>query len=114
MGFVFAAILGQNIVIVSLILALGTTSARTSGLPLLQILAFAAITLGGFYALYAVVPLSTLTTAFTLSIPLSLISKLPQIYANAKQGSTGQLSSFVVLASFMGTVARLYTSQALI
>lgn len=97
----------------SLIFALGTSAARTSSsvaLPAVQMLAFTAVVAGSLYALYHLVSLQLLTTLFTLSIPLSVLSKLPQIVANFRAGP-GQLSTFLVVASFLGTAARLYTSQ---
>ncbi|CAH7671542.1 hypothetical protein PPACK8108_LOCUS6953 [Phakopsora pachyrhizi] len=56
------------------------------------------------------VPLSILKLLLSLSIPLSLFSKIPQILINFKQGSTGQLSSFLVFSSFFGCLARLFTT----
>jgi mannose-P-dolichol utilization defect protein 1 len=46
-----------------------------------------------------------------LSIPLSLASKLPQIYTNYKNGSTGQLSAFTVFNYLAGSLARVFTTM---
>ena len=46
-----------------------------------------------------------------LSIPLSLTSKLPQIYTNYRNGSTGQLSAFAVFNYLAGSAARLFTTM---
>jgi mannose-P-dolichol utilization defect 1 len=45
-----------------------------------------------------------------LSIPLSLTSKLPQIYTNYRNHSTGQLSAFTVFNYLAGTLARVFTT----
>ncbi|KAJ3829416.1 hypothetical protein F5880DRAFT_1470650 [Lentinula raphanica] len=45
------------------------------------------------------------------TLPLSLFSKIPQITANHKAKSTGQLSAFAVLSQIVGCVARLYTTS---
>ncbi|GAA98450.1 uncharacterized protein L969DRAFT_47599 [Mixia osmundae IAM 14324] len=57
------------------------------------------------------IPTKILRGLLTLTIPLAISSKLPQIVTNAKNGSTGQLSSFLVFNSFAGCVARLFTTQ---
>jgi len=46
-----------------------------------------------------------------LSIPLSLTSKLPQIYTNYRNSSTGQLSAFTVFNYLAGTLARVFTTM---
>jgi len=46
-----------------------------------------------------------------LSIPLSLTSKLPQIYSNYRNGSTGQLSAFTVFNYLAGSAARVFTTM---
>lgn len=50
------------------------------------------------------VPASTLAFLQTLTIPLSLSSKVPQIVANQQARSTGQLSTFLVVNSLAGCV----------
>ena len=47
----------------------------------------------------------------TLTIPLSLSSKVPQILSNYRDGSTGQLSAFLVFNSLAGCLARVFTSM---
>lgn len=44
------------------------------------------------------------------TVPLSLASKLPQIIQNSQAKSTGQLSSFAVIAQIVGCLARLFTT----
>jgi len=75
--------------------------------------AFLAVTLSSMYILCSpsLVPLSLLRTLVTLSIPLSLSAKFPQIIANFKNSSTGQLSAFLVINSLAGCLARVYTTQ---
>lgn len=45
-----------------------------------------------------------------LSIPLSLTSKVPQVVANYRNGSTGQLSAFTVFNYLAGSAARVFTT----
>ncbi|TIC01927.1 mannose-P-dolichol utilization defect 1 protein [Wallemia mellicola] len=47
---------------------------------------------------------------FTLSIPLSLASKLPQIFSNYRNKSTGSLSPITTFAQFAGCCVRVLTS----
>lgn len=44
------------------------------------------------------------------TLPLGLFSKLPQIAQNHRAGSTGQLSTFAVVAQILGCLARLFTT----
>ena len=44
------------------------------------------------------------------TIPVSILSKLPQIWQNYKAGSTGQLSAFTVVNYFLGSLARVFTT----
>lgn len=55
---------------------------------------------------------STLSFLQTLTVPLSLSSKVPQIVSNFRNGSTGQLSAFLVFNSLAGyaCILRLPTS----
>ena len=41
---------------------------------------------------------------------MGLLSKLPQIWSNFRQGHTGQLSAFTVFMYFAGTLARVFTT----
>ncbi|BGP19084.1 hypothetical protein JCM10213v2_007171 [Rhodosporidiobolus nylandii] len=59
----------------------------------------------------SLVPSSTLAFLQTLTIPLSLSSKLPQIISNFRLGSTGQLSAFLVFNSLAGCLARVFTTS---
>ncbi|KAF9434282.1 hypothetical protein BGZ76_008263 [Entomortierella beljakovae] len=45
-----------------------------------------------------------------VTIPINLISKIPQIVENHKNKSTGQLSAFAVFNYFAGSLARVYTT----
>jgi mannose-P-dolichol utilization defect 1 len=56
-------------------------------------------------------PLGALRALLTTTIPLSLSSKIPQIIANQRASSTGQLSAFLVFNSLAGCLARLFTTQ---
>jgi len=44
------------------------------------------------------------------TIPLSLLSKFPQIYENQRARSTGQLSAVAVFSQIAGCLARLFTT----
>ncbi len=55
-------------------------------------------------------PIGTLTLLQGLTIPISAIAKLPQILANEKHKSTGNLSRFVVIANILGCAARIFTT----
>lgn len=44
------------------------------------------------------------------TLPLSLLSKLPQIRQNFRSQSTGQLSAFAVISQIAGCLARLFTT----
>ena len=57
-----------------------------------------------------VVPNETLALFQLATLPLSLFSKLPQIMQNARAKSTGQLSTFAVVAQIAGCLARLFTT----
>lgn len=59
----------------------------------------------------SLVPQSLLSTLQTLTIPLSLSSKVPQIVSNFRNRSTGQLSAFLVFNSLAGCLARVFTSM---
>ncbi|PVU91637.1 hypothetical protein BB561_004291 [Smittium simulii] len=51
-----------------------------------------------------------LSTLQTLSIPVVISSRLPQIMKIHKEKSTGQLSAFAVFNYFFGTAARVFTT----
>ncbi|RUP49702.1 hypothetical protein BC936DRAFT_141759 [Jimgerdemannia flammicorona] len=49
-------------------------------------------------------------TLYAATIPINLASKVPQIYTNWSNGSTGKLSAFAVLNYFLGSTARVFTT----
>ncbi|OZJ06896.1 hypothetical protein BZG36_00255 [Bifiguratus adelaidae] len=65
-----------------------------------------------FLSLVTICPLALLTTLYALTIPVHLASKLPQIYTNHKNKSTGHLSPFAVFNYFLGSLARVFTTLA--
>jgi mannose-P-dolichol utilization defect protein 1 len=97
----------QNVVIILLLLAYSRGSAK---LP--KALAFVAVTGAVTHALFSaeITPIKTLRSLLAFSIPLSLSSKIPQIATIATSGTTGQLSSFTVFSSLLGTLARVFTT----
>jgi mannose-P-dolichol utilization defect protein 1 len=44
------------------------------------------------------------------TIPVTILSKIPQLIANYRQGHTGQLSAFTVFLYFAGSLARIFTT----
>ncbi|KAH8551509.1 hypothetical protein BGW37DRAFT_493928 [Umbelopsis sp. PMI_123] len=58
-----------------------------------------------------VIPSSIMSILYAATIPLTLSSKIPQIYTNFKNSSTGQLSVFAVFNYFLGTIARVFTTM---
>jgi mannose-P-dolichol utilization defect protein 1 len=45
------------------------------------------------------------------TLPISLLSKAPQIISNHRAKSTGNLSAFAVFNALLGCLARLFTTQ---
>lgn len=80
--------------------------ARPSVVSMIGILAgFTAVAFGSLQlppSLWSFLPLSNL--------PLLLISRIPQIIQNFKQGSTGQLSGITTFLTFAGSLARVFTT----
>ncbi|KAJ3983072.1 hypothetical protein F5890DRAFT_1414489 [Lentinula detonsa] len=98
----------QDIVVSLLIFLYGDSpnpSRRTGDIGLLTGFFIASIS-----ALYSM-SLENLAYLQLATLPLSLFSKLPQIVANHKAKSTGQLSAFAVLSQIIGCVARVYTTS---
>lgn len=46
-----------------------------------------------------------------ITLPISLLSKAPQIMSNYKAKSTGNLSAFAVFNALLGCLARLFTTK---
>ncbi|KAJ9080160.1 hypothetical protein DSO57_1028022 [Entomophthora muscae] len=69
------------------------------------------LSLAGLYYVLSrqdIVPSELLGTLYTSTIPIVLISRVPQIYSNFSNGHTGQLSAFTVFNYFLGAVARIF------
>ncbi|UZJ54125.1 hypothetical protein CBS101457_003445 [Exobasidium rhododendri] len=60
--------------------------------------------------LFFLCPPPLLAVLQALSIPISLVSKLPQIVELHRNKEPGQLSAVVVFAQLLGTIARVYTT----
>lgn len=56
------------------------------------------------------ISLPTLALLQITTLPLSLLSKIPQIRQNFRSKSTGQLSAFAVISQIAGCLARLFTT----
>lgn len=97
-------IMGQNSLILMLIVIfekLGKTWALLGGI--LYIVAL--------FVLYSpAIPLPILTALQISSIPISNLSRLPQIFLNWKRKSTGQLAPTTLGLQLLGNVARIFTT----
>jgi len=93
----------QNIIITLLIVYYAPRSNATS-----LVLAVVLTAVAGF-VLYQV-PLQFLALLQVSTLPLTFLSKLPQIMSNYRLKSTGRLSAFAVIASIAGCIARLFTT----
>jgi len=73
----------------------------------------AALAVGG-YALFneGLVDSDMMALAQAATIPLALMSKVPQIWTIVKEKSTGQLSAFAVFNYLFGSFARIFTTLA--
>ncbi|KAJ8920844.1 hypothetical protein NQ315_015636 [Exocentrus adspersus] len=57
-----------------------------------------------------ITPINVLWTLQTCNIPIVVIGKLIQAWANFKNGHTGQLSAITMFMLFFGSAARIFTS----
>ncbi|KAI9264418.1 hypothetical protein BY458DRAFT_513969 [Sporodiniella umbellata] len=94
----------QNLIITNLIFYFGQQQFGKMFGTLFMLIAF-------FYSLNSVVSPVLLSSLYAATIPLSLASKMPQIYINFKNKSTGQLSVFTVVNYFAGSAARVFTTM---
>ncbi|EPQ28014.1 uncharacterized protein PFL1_04341 [Pseudozyma flocculosa PF-1] len=106
----------QNMVITLLVIAYTPLTAGGYVDPssrLIQVLLAAIAMAFGSLALASpsVVSSSLLTLLQATTIPISLASKVPQMLELHRSKSRGQLSSIVVFAQLLGTVARVFTTM---
>ena len=97
-------ILVQNFVLVLLLWQYMTPKA-TMGHISTVLLVFVLVTVVCWY-----MPVDYLYVLPLTNLPLMLYSRLVQILANAQQGSTGQLSSITTTLTFLGSLARIFTT----
>ena len=102
----------QNIMITILIIYFPSSTLRRSAsapsnLPKVVGAAIAAVAL---VAALVSLPKGTIGFLQMTTLPLGLFSKLPQIAQNHRAKSTGQLSTFAVVAQILGCLARLFTT----
>lgn len=99
-----ALILGQNFIVIFLMFYYSRSLA--------SILLFFAFFAAFNFVLYEpdLVNAKNLALLQAATIPVSIASKLPQIYQNFIQGSTGQLSAFTTFLFFAGSTARVFTT----
>ncbi|GJN93487.1 hypothetical protein Rhopal_006544-T1 [Rhodotorula paludigena] len=100
-------LLAQNAVLIFLITSYSSRPTVPRLVPLVLLFSTLAYALSST----SLVPPSTLAFLQTLTIPLALSSKLPQIVSNFRAGSTGQLSAFLVFNSLAGCLARVFTTR---
>ncbi|MBW0503621.1 hypothetical protein O181_043336 [Austropuccinia psidii MF-1] len=98
----------QNLIIINLIIVLANHSmSRLLSLFVISIpIGLLTLTL----VPNSPIPSSLLQALLTLTIPLGLGSKIPQIMINFERKTTGPLSRFLVTSSFLGCLARLFTT----
>lgn len=99
----FFVLLLQNYLLVWLVYAYGGRAARGSA------------AVWGFVGMLAVlcgeiVPVDVVQMMTLLNIPVVIVGRLPQIYANYSNGSTGQLSAITSWGIFLGASARIFTT----
>ncbi|RUS21832.1 hypothetical protein BC937DRAFT_91338 [Endogone sp. FLAS-F59071] len=95
----------QNIIITLLILAYSGRRATLVASFVAIILILQALTRPD------IVHLSWMQSLYAATIPINLASKVPQIYTNWSNGSTGKLSTFAVVNYFLGSTARVFTTM---
>lgn len=103
----------QNLVITFLIVLYQAPSSRqalSTSQPKAKTGIIFALTTSVIAVVLAFIPSSILSILQVLTLPLGLISKLPQIAQNARAKSTGQLSGIAVFAQVAGCLARLFTT----
>ncbi|ODV94058.1 hypothetical protein PACTADRAFT_34872 [Pachysolen tannophilus NRRL Y-2460] len=99
----------QNFFIIILILAFTRGGKHYYGL-LFSFTALILYTLFGPPTMSGVVNNELLSYLLTATIPLSILSKIPQLISNYKSKSTGQLSGFSVLNYNIGSLSRIFTT----
>lgn len=113
-----ASLTVQNMLITLLIIWYGEGAAarltrQTSPLPATRArhvaLAASAMVLASVFLFY-ICPSPLLAVLQALSIPISCVSKVPQILELHQNRETGHLSSVVVFAQLAGTIARVFTT----
>jgi mannose-P-dolichol utilization defect protein 1 len=102
----------QNIAITLLIVYFPSSTLRRSASSPGNLPKVAGAAIAFAASIGALVSLPKETVAFLqmTTLPLGLFSKLPQIAQNHRAQSTGQLSTFAVVAQILGCLARLFTT----
>lgn len=96
----------QNIIISILIVYFNNDNKRNE---MIGLIVFGSVSM---LIVFLLIPWWCMTLLYAVQIPIGLASKIPQITANYKNQSTGQLSVFAVLNYFAGTTARAFTTWA--
>ena len=105
-----ALLSAQDVVVILLIFLYGS-SGPSSRWPLGAAI-FPAVTAALVYALAdeALIPTEWLEATVAASPTVLVASRLPQIYSNYANGSTGQLSAVAVFMFFAGSLTRVFTT----
>lgn len=93
----------QTLIVAVLVLFYARQTVKALGFVLLY-LGICVVLCGGL------TPVEVLWTMQGFNIPILLVGKLSQAYANYKNGNTGQLSAMTLFMLFFGSTARIFTS----
>jgi len=104
----------QNLVIIFLIYVYGTGDKNQSAGVSASFFAILAIYGTVVYAFLTnpgnLLPLSVVASLQALNIPILISSRVPQIWSNYKARSTGQLAFLTWMLTFVGAMARIFTT----
>lgn len=90
--------------------AIRTSSSTSSRVVPLTLATLSMASLALFLLTPSLCSSSLLTLLQGTTIPVSLLSKIPQILELNREKATGNLSAIVVFAQLLGTVARVFTT----
>jgi len=100
----------QNVVITLLIIYHSASPASSKSTNSTPKLAVALVASFSTVYILAIIPARALAFLQFATIPLSLLSKFPQMYENHRARSTGQLSAIAVFSQVAGCLARVFTT----
>eukprot|EP01105_Mastigella_eilhardi_P020763 TRINITY_DN4980_c0_g1_i2.p2 TRINITY_DN4980_c0_g1~~TRINITY_DN4980_c0_g1_i2.p2 ORF type:complete len:186 (+),score=68.99 TRINITY_DN4980_c0_g1_i2:464-1021(+) len=103
-----AFILAQDVVVVILIFFLADKKERWHPALFVAVMVVLLALMAAFVSGF--VGMATITAAQAACVPIFTLSKFPQIVANFRSGSTGQLALVTYLLNFVGSVMRVFTT----